>query len=125
MAEHSTGMMYGEYLQVKNETLDWKLYIPNPLTHKKEKENDNNNYGQMNVQLDKILDGQRLMSEQLGSETVHDEHLFIVTHQGKGCFIYLTKRSWISTINQILSNSLRVVVQADSVRIGLGSRNVF
>ncbi|KAK4014616.1 tryptophan 2,3-dioxygenase [Daphnia magna] len=46
MADHSTGMMYGEYLQ-----------------------------------LDKILDGQRLMSEQLGSETVHDEHLFIVTHQ--------------------------------------------
>lgn len=37
------------------------------------------------MQLDKILDGQRLMSEQLGSETVHDEHLFIVTHQGNLC----------------------------------------
>ena len=47
MADHSTGMMYGEYLQ-----------------------------------LDKILDGQRLMSEELGSEIVHDEHLFIITHQG-------------------------------------------
>lgn len=47
MADHSTGMMYGEYLQ-----------------------------------LDKILTGQRLMSETLGNETVHDEHLFIVTHQG-------------------------------------------
>lgn len=79
---------------------------------------------QMNLQLDKILDGQRLMSEQLGSETVHDEHLFIVTHQGKGIFIYLTKRNLIS-LNQILSSSLRVVVQADSVRIGFSSRNVF
>lgn len=47
MADHSAGMMYGEYLQ-----------------------------------LEKILDGQRLMSEQVGNETVHDEHLFIVTHQG-------------------------------------------
>jgi tryptophan 2,3-dioxygenase len=46
MADHSTGMMYGEYLQ-----------------------------------LDKILTGQRLLSEQLGNETVHDEHLFIITHQ--------------------------------------------
>ena len=45
MAEHSTGMMYGEYLQ-----------------------------------LDKILTGQRLMSQE-NNETVHDEHLFIVTHQ--------------------------------------------
>ncbi len=79
---------------------------------------------QMNLQLDKILDGQRLMSEQLGSETVHDEHLFIVTHQGKGSLIYLTKRNLIS-LNQILSSSLRVVVQADSVRIGFSPRNVF
>lgn len=48
MADHSSGMMYGEYLQ-----------------------------------LDKILNGQRLMSEQVGCDTVHDEHLFIVTHQGR------------------------------------------
>ena len=47
MADHSEGMMYGEYLQ-----------------------------------LDKILDGQRLLSETLGNERVHDEHLFIITHQG-------------------------------------------
>lgn len=47
MADHSTGMMYGEYLQP-----------------------------------DKILEGQRLMSEEVGNEIVHDEHLFIITHQG-------------------------------------------
>ena len=47
MAEHSSGMMYGEYLQ-----------------------------------LDKVLQAQRLLSEHFGNETVHDEHLFIITHQG-------------------------------------------
>lgn len=46
MAEHSSGMMYGEYLQ-----------------------------------LDKVLQSQRLLSEHFGNETVHDEHLFIITHQ--------------------------------------------
>jgi tryptophan 2,3-dioxygenase len=45
MADHSDGMLYGEYLQ-----------------------------------LDKILTGQRLLSEKY-NERVHDEHLFIVTHQ--------------------------------------------
>lgn len=48
MAEHSSGMMYGEYLQ-----------------------------------LDKVLQAQRLLSEHFGNETVHDEHLFIITHQGE------------------------------------------
>lgn len=52
MAEHSSGMMYGEYLQ-----------------------------------LDKVLQAQRLLSEHFGNETVHDEHLFIITHQGNCCFL--------------------------------------
>jgi tryptophan 2,3-dioxygenase len=42
--------------------------------------------------LDKILGAQRLLSEQ-NNQSVHDEHLFIVTHQGKviikfNCMIY-------------------------------------
>lgn len=32
--------------------------------------------------LDKILSAQRLLSAEYGNEVVHDEHLFIITHQG-------------------------------------------
>lgn len=38
-------------------------------------------YGEY-LQLDKILKAQKLMSEQYRT-TVHDEHLFIITHQGE------------------------------------------
>lgn len=48
-------------------------------------------YGEY-LMLDKILGAQRLLSEQ-NNQSVHDEHLFIVTHQGKviiklNCMIY-------------------------------------
>lgn len=43
--------------------------------------NDGLLYGEY-LQLDKILAAQRLVSAEHGNE-VHDEHLFIVTHQGK------------------------------------------
>ena len=42
---------------------------------------DGMTYGEY-LMLDKILTGQRLLTEELGNETVHDEHLFIITHQG-------------------------------------------
>lgn len=38
-------------------------------------------YGEY-LMLDKVLGAQRLLSEQ-SNEAVHDEHLFIITHQGK------------------------------------------
>lgn len=38
-------------------------------------------YGEY-LRLDKILTAQRLLSAEYNKE-VHDEHLFIVTHQGK------------------------------------------
>jgi len=41
---------------------------------------DGMTYGEY-LMLDKILTGQRLLTEELGNETVHDEHLFIITHQ--------------------------------------------
>ena len=41
------------------------------------------------LQLDKILDGQRLLSEEY-SDRVHDEHLFIVTHQGSSSLLALS-----------------------------------
>ncbi|XP_012261535.1 tryptophan 2,3-dioxygenase [Athalia rosae] len=37
-------------------------------------------YGEY-LRLDKILSAQRMLSAQYGNEAVHDEHLFIVTHQ--------------------------------------------
>lgn len=39
-------------------------------------------YGEY-LMLDKVLSAQRMLSQQ-SSNPVHDEHLFIVTHQGKG-----------------------------------------
>jgi len=47
MADHSDGLLYGEYLK-----------------------------------LDKILGAQRMVSAE-HNNPVHDEHLFIITHQGK------------------------------------------
>jgi len=41
---------------------------------------DGMTYGEY-LMLDKILTGQRLLTEELGNQTVHDEHLFIITHQ--------------------------------------------
>lgn len=41
---------------------------------------DGMTYGEY-LMLEKILTGQRLLTEELGDETVHDEHLFIITHQ--------------------------------------------
>lgn len=43
------------------------------------------------LQLDKILSAQRLVSEE-HNRPVHDEHLFIVTHQGT----YITSRLFTS-----------------------------
>jgi len=39
------------------------------------------------LQLDKVLDAQRLLSAE-DNHLVHDEHLFIVTHQGIEDLIY-------------------------------------
>lgn len=44
-----------------------------------------------NSQLDKIVSAQVLQSELKGNK-IHDEHLFIVTHQGKNVFILLESR---------------------------------
>lgn len=41
-------------------------------------------YGEY-LRLDKILTAQRLLSAEYNKE-VHDEHLFIVTHQGKNFY---------------------------------------
>lgn len=41
-------------------------------------------YGEY-LMLDKILTSQRMLSAE-GSQPVHDEHLFIVTHQSKSLF---------------------------------------
>lgn len=38
-------------------------------------------YGEY-LMLDKVLEAQRLLSEE-NNQLVHDEHLFIVTHQGR------------------------------------------
>lgn len=44
--------------------------------------------------LDKVLGAQRLLGEE-NNAPVHDEHLFIVTHQGKQYIIvYFYKGSW-------------------------------
>lgn len=53
-------------------------------------------YGEY-LQLDKILSAQRLLSAEHRNE-VHDEHLFIVTHQG------IDKR-YNHTINPLKKNS--------------------
>ena len=44
-------------------------------------------YGEY-LMLDKLLSAQRMLSAE-SSKPVHDEHLFIVTHQGKGDFVYI------------------------------------
>ena len=41
----------------------------------------NSNVSMRRSQLDKILEAQKLQSEIFGDK-VHDEHLFIITHQG-------------------------------------------
>lgn len=44
-------------------------------------------YGEY-LMLDKVLGAQRLLSEK-NKEPVHDEHLFIITHQGEaGLFVF-------------------------------------
>lgn len=44
-------------------------------------------YGEY-LQLDKILSAQQMASEKT-SKPVHDEHLFIITHQGIELFVYI------------------------------------
>jgi len=51
---------------------------------------DGMTYGEY-LMLDKILTGQRLLTEELGNQTVHDEHLFIITHQGSNFTIDFMK----------------------------------
>lgn len=60
-------------------------------------------YGEY-LMLDKLLSAQRMLS------TVHDEHLFIVTHQGDALSSNLAHRIFLSFPFDF---SLRVVVQAD------------
>ena len=40
------------------------------------------------LQLDKILSAQTLRSKEVGGKAVHDEHFFIVIHQGVGGWVW-------------------------------------
>lgn len=74
------GIIYGDYLQVQ-------IYICTEICICCSiKVFISIDFSLSNPQLDKILTAQVLQSE-LKADKIHDEHLFIVTHQGKLSFI--------------------------------------
>ncbi|KAG8260912.1 tryptophan 2,3-dioxygenase activity protein [Homalodisca vitripennis] len=83
-------------------------------------ENDGMLYGEY-LQLDKMLGAQRLLSSQ--HKTVHDEHLFIITHQGK---LTLYSMINISSLPQHLGNpTVYTTTNISSLPQHLGNLTVY
>lgn len=77
-------------------------------------------YGEY-LMLDKITSAQRLLSVE-DSRPVHDEHLFIITHQGeRRIHLFACRKSYL-VFHPLFS--LRALVQANHFRAGLHPRAV-
>lgn len=62
----------------------WISFTRVSLVNRSSKESKQEVHYGSYLQLEKILTAQTLQSEEVGGQPIHDEHLFIVIHQGVG-----------------------------------------
>ena len=74
------------YVSINQTTLSLPFYLNHSLTKKQQEEVRYGNY----LKLDKILGSQDLLSQKILNKASHDEHLFIIIHQGKVLYIQLS-----------------------------------